>query len=135
LVTLRKAVSAVTIMVLVAGVLLAAGCGNDDDGSERVVTWSVDRPVGQKWARLAASVSWCSAEPPRLEDPIIEYEGNRVEIELRRTPEKLQEGQNGCVLSLLVIHKKITFNRDLDELLLYDSSTDPPKKRWPLERP
>ncbi len=69
---------------------------------------------------------------PLLEEPIIDYTGsNRVEIELRRTPEELEEGQNGCLLQLLVAFKKITFERDLDELVLFDASTAPPERRWP----
>jgi hypothetical protein len=97
------------------------------------VEWSVDRPVGQKWVRLATTVEWCSSGVPRMEDPIIEYAGERVYIELRVAPEKREEGQNGCLLSLLGIHKTITLQRDLDELVLYDASTDPPEKRWPTD--
>lgn len=112
--------------------VLGVGCGSGASGPGSAVEWSVDRPVGQKWVRLAATVEWCSFEVPRIEDPIIEYMGKRVYIELRVAPEKREEGQNGCLLSLLGIHKTITLGRDLDELVLYDASTDPPEKRWPL---
>lgn len=113
--------------------LLGVGCGSDASGPGRAVEWSVDRPVGQKWVRLAATVEWCSYEVPRIEDPIIEYAGKRVYIELRLAPQEREEGQNGCLLSLLGIHKTITLQRDLDELVLYDASTDPPAKRWPTD--
>jgi hypothetical protein len=31
--------------------------------------------------------------------------------------------------------KKVTFERDLDELVLFDASTDPPERRWPRKQP
>jgi hypothetical protein len=50
---------------------------------------------------LRAVIEVCNVELPLLEEPIIEYKGNRVYIELRRTPEELEEGQDGCLLCLL----------------------------------
>ncbi len=132
---MRKAISVLAIVMLAGVALLGTGCGSDDDGSERAVEWNVYPPVGRKWVRLGATVEWCSAEFPQIEDPIIEYEGDRVEIELRVTAEEKKEGQNGCLLELLGLYKTITLNRDLDELVLYDASTDPPEKRWPIEKP
>ena len=115
-------------------ILLGLGCGGGgDDGPERTVEWRVDRPVGPNWVRLSASIEVCGIDLPLLEEPIIEYKGNRVYIELRQPPEELEEGQNGCLLQLLGAFKKITFERDLDELVLFDSSTDPPEQRWPTE--
>jgi hypothetical protein len=116
--------------------LLTAGCGGGGgDGAERAVEWSVDRPVGLRWVRLAATTEWCwSPEAPLLEEPIVEYSGNRVYIELRRTPEESEGEHKGCLLQLLVAFKKITLERDLDELVLYDASTDPPEQRWPRQR-
>lgn len=130
----RRPRGALAIAALLSVTMLGAGCGSGDDGSERAVEWRVERPVGPKWARLSAVIEYCSADPPRLDRPIIEYTGDRVYIELRRTPEELEEGQNGCVLSLLVLYETITFKRDLDELVLFDASTDPPEQRWPRQR-
>ena len=131
---IREAIGVLTIAVLSGATLFGVGCGGGDEGSERAVEWGVDRPVGPNWVRLSAVIEVCNFDRPLLEDPIIEYTGgNRVEIELRQTPEELEEGQNGCLLRLLIAFKKITFNRDLDELVLYDSSTDPPERRWPTE--
>jgi hypothetical protein len=134
---IRKAMGVLAIAVLAGVALLGVGCGGgDDNGSERAVEWRVDRPVGLNWVRLSASIEVCHLDLPLLEDPIIEYTGsNRVEIELRQTPENLKEGTNGCLLQLLGAFKKITFERDLDELVLFDASTDPPEQRWPRERP
>jgi hypothetical protein len=130
---INKAIGTLAIAVLVGAILLGVGCGGgDDNGSERAVEWRVDRPVGPNWVRLSASIEVCHLDLPLLEEPIIEYNGNRVYIELRQTPEELSEGVNGCLLQLLGAFKKITFKRDLDELVLFDASTDPSEKRWPV---
>lgn len=132
---IRDAIGVLAIAVLAGVSLLGAGCGiGGDDGSERAVKWEIDRPVGPDWVRLSAVIEVCNFDPPLLEEPIIEYTDNRVYIELRRTPEELEEGQNGCFLELLVGFKKITFERDVDELVLFDASTDPPEQRWPRQR-
>ena len=121
------------IVMLVCVTLLGVGCGGSgDDGSERAVKWRVDRPVGSNWVRLSAVIEVCwGVDLPLLEEPIIEYKGNRVYIELRQTPDELEGERKGCLLDLLVGFKKITFERDLDELVLFDASTDPPEQRWP----
>lgn len=130
---IRNAIGVLAAAVLAGAALLAAGCDSSDDGSQRAVDWSVDPPVdpNSNWVRLAATVEVCSVYAPLLEEPIIEYSDNRVYIELRQTPEEKEEGRKGCALGLLGAFKKITFERDLDELVLYDASTDPPEKRWP----
>jgi len=121
------------ITVLVGATLLGVGCGGgDDSGSERAVKWGIDPPVGPNWVRVLAPIEACIHGQPLLEEPIIEYKGNRVYIELRHTPE---DDLGGCALNLPLAFKKITFERDLDELVLFDASTDPPEQRWPTERP
>jgi hypothetical protein len=131
-----KTIGVLAIIALTGATMLGIGCGsNGDDGSERAVAWRVDHPVGPNWVRLSASIEVCSIDLPLLEEPIIEYKGKRVYIELRQPPEELAEDVNGCLLQLVGAFKKITFERDLDELVLFDSSTDPPEKRWPTERP
>ncbi|HEX5712377.1 MAG TPA: hypothetical protein VFX85_03590 [Solirubrobacterales bacterium] len=121
-------------IVMLAGLaLLTVGCGSGEDGSERALEWSVDPPVdpNSNRVRLAATVEVCHVYVPLLEEPIVEYSGDRVYIELRQVPEELAEDTNGCVLGLLGAHKTIALERDLGELTLYDASTDPPKRRWP----
>ena len=120
------------IALLAATALLAVGCGNADGGSERAVEWSVDRPIdpNSNRVRLTAVVEVCWYSV-RLEQPIIEYSSDRAYIELRHTPEKGEGEHGGCFLSLLGLHKTVTLERDLGELVLYDASTDPPQQRWP----
>jgi hypothetical protein len=125
-------IRAFAVAVLLALALQGVGCGGGDDGAERAVEWQVDRPVGPDQIRLAAKVETCAAEDqPLLEEPLIEYSGNDAYIELRTTPEELPEDQTGCFLSLIMIFKAVTLERDLDELTLFDASTDPPEQRWP----
>lgn len=120
------------IAVLVGATLLGAGCGgSDDNGSERAVEWGLAPPVGPNWIRISAVIEACIYDQPLLEAPIVEYQGDRVYIELRHTPE---DDVRGCALNLPQVFKKITFERDLDELVIFDSSTDPPEQRWPRER-
>lgn len=114
---------------LLAAAPLGAGCG-DDDGSERAVEWSIDHVIGPKSIRLVATVEVC-VKPVQLEQPIVEYAGPRVYIELRHTPEEGEGEYGGCLLSLLTLHKTIILERDLDELVLFDASTAPPEQRWP----
>jgi len=127
---IRKAIGALVIAALLAATLAGAGCGGNDDGSSRAVEWAVERQLGPKRVRLSAVIDFCF-EPPQLEQPLIEYAGHRVYIELRHTPEDLEGEHGGCLLGLLMLHKTITLERDLDELVLFDASTDPPEKRWP----
>lgn len=130
---IRKAMGALAIAVLLCATLLGAGCGgSDDSGSERAVKWGIDLPVGPNWIRVGAAIEACIYDQPLLEAPIVEYQGDRVYIELRHTPE---DGVRSCALNLPRGFKKITFERELDELAIFDSSTNPPEQRWPPERP
>jgi len=127
---LRRGIGVLAIATLLSTILFGVGCGGGDDGSERAVKWAVERAVGPKTVRLVATVEFC-VEPVRLERPIIEYSGDRVYLELRHTPEELEGQHGGCFLSLLILHRTVTFNRDLDELHLFDASAEPPEQRWP----
>jgi len=118
-----------------AATLFGVGCGGGDDGgSERAVEWTVERVVGPNTARLVATVEVCWY-PVRLEEPIVEYEDDRAYVEVRHTPEKNEGEHGGCLLSLSILHTRVTFERDVDELTLFDSSTDPPQQRWPRQPP
>lgn len=88
------------VLALAGTTLLGVGCGGgDDSGSERAVEWRVDRPVGPDWVRLSASIEVYSIDLPLLEEPIIEYKGNRVYIEPHRNrdgPELVSDAQGGA---------------------------------------
>lgn len=127
---IKRALGVLVIAAFSSAAIFAVGCGGGDDGSERAVEWHVERAVGPKTARLVAVVEVC-VDPVRLERPIIEYSGDRAYVELRHTPEESEGEQDGCFLGLFTLHKTVTFDRNLDELVLYDASTDPPEQRWP----
>ncbi|HYP56167.1 MAG TPA: hypothetical protein VEQ41_07705 [Solirubrobacterales bacterium] len=120
------------IAALLAAALFGGGCGGGDDRSERAVEWAAERAIGPKSVRLVATVEIC-VNPVQLEQPIIEYEDDRAYIEVRHTPEEGEGEHSGCFLSLWTLRKTVTLKRDLDELVLFDASTDPPEQRWPRE--
>lgn len=125
----RKKVIAGAILFGLA--LLAFGCGGGDNRSAQAVKWGVFRQLGPRQVKLVATVEYCGdGQGPTLERPVIEYSGRRVFIELLLAPEE-ESDDGGCLLSLLGATKTVTLKRDLDELVLYDSSTDPPERRWP----
>jgi hypothetical protein len=125
----------VLAIVALAGVIVIGGwLGSDDDGSVRPVEWKVERQLGPKQVRLSAPIEYCIREAPRFEEPIVEYKGDAAYIELRLAPEEEHEGPSGCFLNLPILHPTIGLERNLDELTLFDSSTDPPEQRWPRRR-
>jgi hypothetical protein len=132
--TRTRVVIGVLTIVALAGVIAIGGwLGGDDDGPARPVEWYVERQIGPKEARLLAQIEYCVTEKTRFEEPIVDYEGDRAYVELRLAPE--DEDPSGCFLNLPILHTKLTLERNLDELTLYDASTDPPEQRWPRERP
>ncbi len=131
----RAAISVLVIVPLAGGILIWHGLGSDDDGPVRPVEWKVERQLRPKSTRLSAPIEYCIREEPQFEEPIAEYKGDRAYIELRLVPEEELEGPTGCFLNLPILHPTITLERKLDELTLFDSSTDPPERRWPRERP
>jgi hypothetical protein len=129
---IRKAISLLALVVMAS---LGAGCGSSGaDGSQRAVEWAIDRVISPKSIRLTATAEVCW-KPVQLEQPIIEYEEDRVYIELRHTPEEKEGEWSGCLLSLSTLDRAVIFERDLDQLILFDASTDPPEQRWPTKTP
>lgn len=118
-------------VVLAVGVMPMAGCGNGGGESAQAVEWGVSRQVGPRQVKLVATVKSCGGQVPAIERTVIEYSGARAFIGLFVVPE--EEPEDGvCLLELLGVTKVVTLRRDLDRLELFDSSTDPPERRWPL---
>jgi hypothetical protein len=131
-----RAMAAMGVLVIVAlaGAFVIGGwLGSDENGPVRPVEWYVERQLGPKEARLLAPIEYCVTEETRFEEPIVDYEGDRAYVELRLAPE--DEDPSGCFLNLPIFHTKLILERNLDELTLFDSSTDPPERRWPRDRP
>ncbi|MDX6622742.1 MAG: hypothetical protein QOE75_674 [Solirubrobacterales bacterium] len=125
----------VLAIVVVAGAFLIWQGSRSDEGRVWPVEWKVERQLGPKRVRLSVPIEYCIRKAPRFEEPIVEYEGGRAYIELRLVPEPEREGPSGCFLNLPIAHPTITLERNLDELALFDSSTDPPQRRWPRDHP
>ncbi|HEX6152609.1 MAG TPA: hypothetical protein VFZ19_03715 [Solirubrobacterales bacterium] len=127
-------IGVLAIVALAVAIVIGGWLGSDDGESVRPVEWSVERQLGPKQARLSAPIEYCIREEPRFEEPIVEYRGDAAYIELRLAPEEEHEGPSGCFLNLPILHPTISLERNLDELTLFDSSTDPPEQRWPRRR-
>lgn len=131
----RVAIGILALVALAGAILIWHGSRSDNDGPARPVEWKVERQIGPKSARLSAPIEYCVREELQFEEPIVEHRGDRAYIELRLVPEEEPEGPSGCFLNLPIAHPTITLERNLDELTLFDSSTDPPERRWPRDRP
>jgi hypothetical protein len=129
----RVAIGVLALVALAGAILIWHGLKSDDDGPVRPVEWKVERQIGPKSARLSAPIEYCVTKETRFEEPIVDYEGDNAYVELRLAPE--DEEPRGCFLNLPIFHTKLTLERNLDELTLFDSSTDPPERRWPRDRP
>ncbi len=125
---IAKRVSASALILGFA--LLAFGCSGGDDRSAQAVEWGVSRQVGPRQIKLVATVEYCGDSTPTIKRPVMEYSGRRVFIELLLAPQE-ESDHGGCLLQLLGVQKTVTLKRDLDELVLLDSSTNPPERRWP----
>lgn len=86
--------------------------------------------MGPRQIRLFTSIEYCGGPGATIRRPVIEYSGRRAFIELLLTPHE-EPDTGGCLLQLLGVTKTVTLKRDLDELVLFDASTDPPARRWP----
>jgi hypothetical protein len=121
------------IVYLITGLLVAScvafvGCGSGDDPS--ALQWSFFKQLGPRKAKLAGEVDYCVGHPkPRVEKVIRRYSGNRVFLTLILSPEQPEPEE--CRGIILGVFKTVTFKRNLTQLVLLDSSTDPPMRRWP----
>jgi hypothetical protein len=120
--------STLVTVALIAAMLIGVGCAEgSSDEPHRALKWGVERQVGPKAVRVSATIETCTMKVPPIE-PVTEYSGNRVYIELR---EPLEGHHAGCFLGLIGIHRVIKLKRELDEVALFDLSTHPPTRRWP----
>jgi hypothetical protein len=113
---------------LVTSCVSLVGCGGGDDSS--ALQWSFFKQLGPHKAKLAGEVDYCVGEPkPRVEKVIRRYSGNRVFLTLILSPERPKPEE--CRGVGLGVFRTVRFQRDLEQLELFDSSIDPPSRRWP----
>jgi hypothetical protein len=123
------------IVCLVAGLLVVScatlvGCGGGDNAS--ALQWSFFKQLGPRKAKLAGEVDYCVGEPkPGVEKVIRRHSGNRVFLTLILGQDQPEPKE--CLGVGLGIFKTVSFHRNLAQLELLDSSTDPPSRRWPVE--
>ena len=123
-----SAVAAVALFAL----LLSCGCGSGSSQSAEAVEWKVARQLTSRKVKLVASVKYCGGERyPALKPSSIRYNNNKVLIKMVLSPQPEADSEGGCLLQLLGITKTITLKRNLENLVLFDASTDPPERRWP----
>jgi hypothetical protein len=115
--------------LLIAFSLIFVGCGGGDES--RVLPWSFFKQLGPRKAKLAGEVGYCVGEPkPRIEKAVRSYSGNRVFLTLILSQKRPEPEE--CRGVGLAVFKTVTFRRNLEQLELLDSSTDPPQLRWPI---
>jgi hypothetical protein len=123
------------IVYLITGLLAVScvtlvGCGSGDDPS--ALQWSFFKQLGPRTAKLVGGVGYCVGEPkPHIEKVIRSYSGSRVFLTLILSQERPEPEE--CRGVDLGIFKTVSFQRNLEQLVLLDSSTDPPSRRWPVK--
>ena len=119
--------------ILLACLVLAAGCGGDNEeqgAGLRPLRWDVYKAIGSRKVRLVGQVPYCAGAPePRVDRAVIHYAGRRVLIKLWMIGE-LPTKSTKCLGSLLSVFRTVKLKRDLDELKLFDASVQPPKRRY-----
>lgn len=116
-------------------VILAFGsCGDERDtvtSKQETLEWSLLKRTGPKQARLVGEVGYCVGTPkPSVQHVMARYAGNRAFLKLLLSPQRPVRKCRGVGL---FVYKTVTLRRNLDQLILLDSSTDPPERRWPDE--
>lgn len=118
--------------LLVASCVTLGGCGGGDGPNG--LQWSFFKQLGSRKAKLAGEVGYCAGEPkPRIGKVIRSYSGNRVFLTLILSQGRPEPKE--CRGIMLSVFKTVSFQRNLDQLVLLDSSTNPPSRRWPVTAP
>jgi hypothetical protein len=118
------------LLILTVSCAALVGCGGGDD--ENALEWVFFKQLGPHKAKLVGEVGYCVGEPkPRVEKVIRRFSGRQVFLTLVLGQERPEPEE--CRGVGLGVFKIVTFHRNLAQLELLDSSTDPPSLRWPVE--
>lgn len=125
----------VLILVVVVAVALG-GCGSEGDAASREhsIQWGVFKVVGDRTVRIVGQTDHCAGHPkPRIVKVLTRYQGRRAYITaLLRVPREAEDDEGFCAGLELFVYRTIKLDRDVTELSLFDSSIDPPARRWPM---
>jgi hypothetical protein len=106
------------------------GCGGGGADAD-ALPWVFYKHLGPHKGKLAVEVGYCVGEPrPHVEKVTRRYSGNQVFLTL--ILEERPSDPERCLGKEIVVFRSVSFRRKLGQLELFDSSTDPPTRRWPL---
>jgi len=125
-----------SLVVVLITALNGCGSGGDETGvrigdSSAWFVWSVHAP---RTLTVGTGVDYCVGDPkPRFGHPEIKYRGNDVFITLtiERPPAPPAKPNEICGGVELLVKRRITLKRDLDDVEVFDGGVDPPQQQWP----
>lgn len=142
-----RTVSPVALGGLLAVALSVGGCGSSTpiphearipDNNRfvvRTLPWGAGPIKSPRSIVIGTETGYCVGDPkPRILRAKPRYVMEDVYIQAEVFFPKMKPS-NGrlCAGVGLFIRKTVRLNRDLDDISLYDLSTDPPTQRWPSE--
>ena len=102
----------------------------------RPIAWKVVSASPPHSIEVLVEPGYCAGDPPpKVMGAQIRYEPGAALIKVRVAFLKKKRSKPSQICAGLVGHltDEITLRRDLSDLRIYDSHTEPPKLRWPRE--
>lgn len=138
-------------VLLVGAVFAVTGCSgsspaqpqiNVDDARHRQQSrgnqrtpWKLAYPPGGSMVRIGVSVRYCVGEPkPRITEVRVRERKGAVVLTVFVSNVREPEKGRACAGLRLGFGKTVELSKGLGTRALYDGSTSPPRKRWPLPR-
>jgi hypothetical protein len=97
----------------------------------RPVHWKIFGPPQERSVRISAVVGYCAGDVmPRIQSVRVREDREKILITAMQTIPT--SNGKGCAGIGFGLHKTLRLRRPLGRRKLYDASTSPPKKRWPV---
>lgn len=123
------------LAVAVGAALLLGWVGSQAgarDG-QQPTEWTVTSVVGEHEVKLQAVVGYCGGAPkPRISHVGVRNEGDRIYLSVFVQPKERDDVP--CRGVALSIFKRVHLARKLSQVELFDASSSPPMRRWPVSR-